>query len=92
MGLKNIIGDCLGYARCPITADTYWRSKIATVFYAPHNSIVVSARLLEERSNEEIALNVLKEGMRTPGRPSTVYSIEEIAAMIPEKCFITSTI
>jgi len=94
MSIKNFIGDVLGYARCPVTNDTYWGQKIAIVHYSENHGIAVSARALKTVPAEDIAKVVLEkgeEGGRNADR-ERLFTMEEILAQIPDRCLILPNI
>ena len=88
--LKNFIGDVLGYGRCPVTRDTYWRTKVASVHYSENQGVVISARALRNVPPEQIARVVFEEGQKQGKnyRGEKLYSLDEIMAHIPDRCFV----
>lgn len=87
MGIRNLVGDLLGYARCPITNDTYWNSELASVPYSEESGLVVSVRVLKEVPKEEIATQVFNH-TRNWSTTSRRFSLQEIVERIPEGCTI----
>ena len=83
--LKNIVGDILGYGRCPVTKDTYWHGDIVSVPYSENSGVMISARALSEIPADKIAQVVFEKskGMSTFLRR---YSLEEITKQIPNGC------
>ncbi len=43
MGLRNLIGDLLGFGRCPITNESYYGG-FTNVWYTPHSGLLVAER------------------------------------------------
>jgi len=84
INVKNFIGDFLGYGRCPVTRDTYWRNEIVSVNYSYKSGILVSARALKESSAEEVARVVFERGSGTPGSSigGPLYSLEQITEAV----------
>ena len=85
--LKNLVGDVLGYARCPVTRDTYWNTNIVSVPYSKSCGVLVSARALKEVPREKIAKAVFDKSREFPVKPFIPrFSLEEITNAIPEGC------
>ena len=86
MGLvENLAGDFLGFARCPVTGDTYWRTEMASVPYSEVAGLLVSARALTEVPHDTIAQRAYEHGMASPN-PERKYTLGEIRAQIPQGC------
>lgn len=90
-GLKNLTGDILGYARCPVTHDTYWHTDTMTISYSRSSGILILRRALDDFSREEIAQVVFSRGkehlLKGPlymGRLDSMYSLEQVLGQIPE--------
>lgn len=86
-GLKNLVGNLLGYGRCPVTGDTYWSADVVSVPYSQNSGVLVSARALNELPREQIA-QVVFERSRGTDFATTLkrYSLEEITEQIPDGC------
>ena len=61
-GFKNDIGYILGYASCPVTGDTYWRSVTYEVPFSQISSLRISGRALDVASSEQIAEAAFRTG------------------------------
>ncbi|MBI2042885.1 hypothetical protein HYT25_00675 [Candidatus Pacearchaeota archaeon] len=85
MGIKNLVGDLLGYGRCPVTNDTYWHADIVSVPYSENSGVLISARALNDVPKEKIADIVFRMGQRNRTIKNR-YSIEQIANQIPKEC------
>ena len=86
-GLKNLVGDFLGYGRCPVTNDTYWHADIVSVPYSESSGVLVSSRALSEVSKDEIARIVFYKSHEPGHYPRTSrYSLEQITEQIPGNC------
>ena len=86
MGLKNLVGDFLGYARCPVTGDTYWRNDAVSVPYADSRGVLVLARALAVVPKEDIARRVMDQAGRHRGNEGG-YNLKQIVDQIPKGCF-----
>ncbi len=90
--IKNYIGDCLGYIRCPITRDTLWRENLVRVPYTEHQKLIISRKGLISLKKEELARQVFEKANEGLGYPESFrlyhgkrLSIEEIAERIPNQ-------
>ena len=84
--LKNLVGDILGYGRCPVTNDTYWHANIVSVPYSESSGVLISARVLSELPKERIAQVVFERSRNMTNAFPQRYSLEEITGQIPEGC------
>lgn len=85
MGIKNLIGDFLGYGRCPVTQDTYWNADIVSIPYSEGSGILVSKRALSEVPKEKIAKIVFEKSRGDVPRTRR-FSLQEIVEQIPKGC------
>ena len=86
MGLKNLLGDFLGYARCPVTGDTYWHNATVSVPYSNTRGVLVSERALTMVPKEQIAEKVMARAGESLWYERK-YTLEQIISQIPEGCF-----
>ena len=84
--LKNLIGDFLGYGRCPVTDNTYWHTSIVSVPYSERSGVLVSARALDEVPKDEIAKVVFERSQGMDNAFPRRYTLDEITEQIPENC------
>jgi hypothetical protein len=87
--LKNLIGDLLGYGRCPVTNDTYWNANTVNVPYDRGWAVIISERALRDKTKEEIAKKVYEIGKRRLARGEKGYSVERIIREISD-CSLSS--
>ena len=58
-GLKNFVGDLVGYSRCPVTGDTFMASDRIAVPYSSHDSQLILEMALRSYSPTEITRKIL---------------------------------
>ena len=75
-GLKNLVGNALGYGRCPVTKDTYWHTDLVSVPYSESSGILVSARALTQIPKDEIGRKVFDKAQEFFGK-SERYSLDK---------------
>ncbi|MBI2542977.1 MAG: hypothetical protein HYW24_02220 [Candidatus Aenigmarchaeota archaeon] len=73
----NIVGDILGYGRCPITNDTLLFLEKITIPYSSQDYMIISRRALREMP-EEILAGKISNLLRNTGLESGTYSENEI--------------
>ena len=83
--LKNAIGELLGFGRCPVTGDSYWKCPTVSVPYSESRGIILSERALQENSIDEIMIALEKE-LKLKHKGFQTYSLEEIKQGIPSRC------
>ena len=78
-GLKNIVGYQLDYGSCPITGNTYWRTKTVTIPYSEKDVVRISLSALDDMPSRAIAWEVLalSKNMFANGRRYNLTEIKE---------------
>jgi hypothetical protein len=75
--ISNFIGDQLGFARCPVTGDTYCLGD-NTVWYTPGKGLLVSPRAMcREDLAREVYEFVVRDNRVTPEETS-IAKIKEL--------------